>query len=222
MTARPGHCSICNTPTVRALDIGTGHTLVLNIEPHEQGRYEIQKDGSARLRLTKAGKPVRSGKGHAPHMCRASEGLFCPPEEEWDGQPIGRAVGAVGGFNYLKVEPPLMAKSGPDVPMSLRELVELVGPDGNVDDYHDWTGTPSGPATCGVCGQAVMVCYHQGRSDGVRPVILDERTRKWGPWKAYRKTPGPDRILCEFMGDKNAVANRFNHRLICPETRPST
>jgi len=214
-------CQHCGAQVFHVPDHGTGITIVLDASEHLGGKYELVNN-EARLRLTPGGRIKTAGKGmrlHAGH-CAALNAKRSQPD----------AVVTVAPDPLLQKlqEAPRFeqATHGLKVPSVVRDMVEKIGPEGNVDDYHDWTGHPTGRTSCSLCKREVIVAhYHSGKEGDaartLRPVVLDaQAVPKLGAWRAW-KPGGQSDIVAAFLGRKEALAKYVNHRHICPETRPA-
>lgn len=221
MIAKCEHCGL-DVFHIRDAD---GAMLVLDSFEVLGGKYEMV-NGVASLRLTPGGRVKTSGKGMRLHAGYCG-GLSKPSQ---DSAVVTDRPDPL--LTRLQAEPRYeQATSGKDVPSAVRDAVELIGPEGNVTDYHDWTGTPTGKTKCAVCGRVVIVAHYfaLAKPDAdpppeprfERPVILDaQAVPHLGAWRAYKRK-GESDIVATFLGKREELARYVNHRHTCPETKPA-
>jgi len=185
------------------------------------GGLQINPDGTVSTRTTKQGKPAKSGLGYRPHECRA---LSLLDDGQSGGQSADESPRDAGESGDKALDKPA------PIPEFVREVACHLGWTWNVPDYHDWTGTESGPTRCGICNRSILVAFHIDRPDGRLPLILETvrdnptlTTALAGrsPWRAYQqKGDASNTILATWVGSGQKIAQYFNHRHVCPETRP--
>ncbi len=203
-------CPHCDTPTVEAYNTADGEWQLLDLKPApgSLGPYEIGPGNEIVPRLTKSGKPKTSGTGLRVHHC-ARGNWHRLAQVAPNADPAATAIA-----EDLKDFPPITH----GLPPIAIEMQEVLGPQPR-SGYVDITGCPTGPRTCAICKRAILVTHHALRPDGTRPTILDAQRHPRGRWRAYRKQ-GSNDIHATYAG--NEYGSYFNHRLICPESRPET